>query len=105
MHYVAFGACLRLLFITLAWSFILVESKVQWTNCTDLTVKSNAPYYCANLTVPLDYTNSSSEPLTIRLVRVPATTPNPKGSVIFNFGGPGELSREVMVQDRLLHLA
>jgi hypothetical protein len=46
---------------------------------------------CGTLEVPLDYTNeSSSETITLELVKWPAATqPAPRGSILLNFGGPG----------------
>ncbi|KAL4866480.1 hypothetical protein BDV12DRAFT_199080 [Aspergillus spectabilis] len=49
---------------------------------------------CANLSVPLDYTKpDSAATLDLQLLRVPAVTEKKKGSILFNFGGPGFASR------------
>lgn len=46
--------------------------------------------YCAILTVPLDYTESSEgETLDLQLVRIKATKEPFKGSILTNPGGPG----------------
>lgn len=47
------------------------------------------PIFCANLTVPLDYTNvENGEILELNLVKVEASKPR-KGSIMMNPGGPG----------------
>lgn len=49
-----------------------------------------ATFECANLNVPLDYTDETSdEELELDLFRVPATEEPVLGSVLVNFGGPG----------------
>lgn len=49
---------------------------------------------CGNLEVPLDYTEpSSNATLTLQLARVPASSQPSKGSILFNFGGPGATGR------------
>lgn len=45
---------------------------------------------CATLQVPLDYSKPTGEALKLRLVRIPASTPNAQTkSIIYNPGGPG----------------
>ncbi|KAL2868904.1 alpha/beta hydrolase [Aspergillus lucknowensis] len=45
---------------------------------------------CANFTVPLDYTKPNSRAtLDLQLLRVPAVKQPKKGTILFNFGGPG----------------
>ena len=52
---------------------------------------------CATLRVPLDYTEpESTEFLDLNLIRVPATRGASKGSLLFNFGGPGDSGVEVL---------
>lgn len=46
------------------------------------------PIDCAQLTVPLDYTNPDSGDLQLQLLRVNATREPYLGSVLFNPGGP-----------------
>ncbi|KAL3482658.1 TAP-like protein-domain-containing protein [Aspergillus germanicus] len=63
---------------------------VTWGDC-----EFEAPgLQCANLTVPLDYTEpESNATLALQLLRVPAVAEQKKGSILFNFGGPGFASR------------
>ena len=57
-----------------------------WTDCP----KEQAPtQQCATLDVPLDYDRPSRGTVTLAIVRVPATGPDPVGSLFFNPGGPG----------------
>lgn len=64
-------------------------STLQWGNCT--TLNTTLPVQCAKLPVPLDYTNASSNAtLELDLIRYPATNGPSKGSVLLNFGGPGQ---------------
>ena len=51
----------------------------------------NVPIDCATLKVPLDYAdNDSNEKLTLNLVRSPATAVEKLGTILTNFGGPGQ---------------
>ncbi|KAJ3538915.1 hypothetical protein NM208_g5696 [Fusarium decemcellulare] len=46
--------------------------------------------FCANMTVPLDYTDTESNRThTVEVVKVAARVEKPRGSIILNFGGPG----------------
>ena len=72
------------------------SSGLDWQPCSDLNqllldfLHLEVPNFdCANLTVPLDYTDPNSEPLTLNLFRYNATQQPALGSVIINFGGPG----------------
>lgn len=48
------------------------------------------PLFCANLEVPLDYTEpDNGQVLPLQLIRIPASKEPVKGSIIFNPGGPG----------------
>ncbi len=63
------------------------QSDINWGACE---LKAGPGYDCANLTVPLDYTDSkSNRTLTLQLLRVPAVNTPKKGSILVNFGGPG----------------
>lgn len=71
-------------------------SKLSWTPCNlslgiaQWMFPPQYPYQCANLSVPLDYTDTdSSEELVLNLVRVEALNKPAKGSILFNPGGPG----------------
>lgn len=60
-------------------------SSIQWTNCT-----TTLPGACGTLTVPLDYTNTSSgRTLNLSLFRLDAKFKPSKGSILVNQGGPG----------------
>ncbi len=62
-------------------------SKLDWTACSD-SVEDSA-LECANLAVPMDYSQPSDVMIDIALVRVPATGADKLGSLLFNPGGPG----------------
>lgn len=67
---------------------------IKWGEC-DFVSLGNAPLECANLTVPLDYTKPvANETVSLSLVKVPATEKESKGSILFNFGGPGSEARQ-----------
>jgi hypothetical protein len=60
---------------------------IQWGPCG---FNGTLPITCAVLDVPLDYTNESSdEVLHLSLIKVDAAIQPSKGSILFNFGGPG----------------
>ena len=67
--------------------------KINWGPCTGLN--GTASILCGNLTVPLDYTEpNSNATLRLELLKVAATNAPSKGSILFNFGGPGIASRK-----------
>lgn len=70
---------------------------IDWSPCNQTELTSwgaSIAADCGALDVPLDYSNeSSTEKLTLELLRVPATVQPSKGSILFNFGGPGEPGR------------
>lgn len=78
-----------LLFVTHA------ATVIQWGTCTD-NFGSLLPVDCGTLLVPLDYTVTSNETYTLDLLRVPATVQPAKGSIVLNFGGPGEVGRATL---------
>ncbi|KAK3046035.1 hypothetical protein LTR09_012448 [Extremus antarcticus] len=53
-----------------------------------------ATFECANLSVPLDYTDDASDELELSLFRVAATEEPVLGNVLINFGGPGGTGAE-----------
>ncbi|KAF4631629.1 hypothetical protein G7Y89_g6499 [Cudoniella acicularis] len=68
---------------------------IQWGNCNETEVSSTLPIQCGNLDVPLDYTEpTSNAKLTLQLAKVPALSQPSKGSILLNFGGPGETGRD-----------
>lgn len=66
---------------------------IEWSHCE--VPGATLPLQCGTLVVPLDYTDNTSEAtLTLDLRRVPAAQLDEngkarKGSILFNFGGPG----------------
>lgn len=68
---------------------------VQWGTCTD-DFGSSVPVDCGTLLVPLDYTVTSNETYTLDLLRVPAAVQPAKGSIVLNFGGPGDVGRATL---------
>ena len=63
------------------------NSSIQWGPCK---INATVPIQCATLPVPLDYTDTASDKtLDLSLIRAPAKTKRSKGSILFNFGGPG----------------
>lgn len=68
---------------------------VQWGPC-GFEVET-LPLLCGSLSVPLDYlAPKSTETLEIKLAKVSATKQPARGSILFNFGGPGEGGRETL---------
>jgi hypothetical protein len=45
-------------------------------------------FECANISVPLDYTDDASPPLNLSVFRINASQEPVLGSVLMNFGGP-----------------
>lgn len=63
---------------------------VEWGPCAHDEGQYLLPVVCGNVSVPLDYSaQNSSERLVLQLTRVPALAGPSKGSILFNFGGPG----------------
>lgn len=61
---------------------------IKWGACD---LNTTLPVECATIPVPLDYTDdSSSKTLDLDLIRLPAANQPSKGSILFNFGGPGQ---------------
>ncbi|KAL0943214.1 uncharacterized protein CTRU02_201100 [Colletotrichum truncatum] len=66
---------------------------IEWGPCADWFT-GPVPIQCGNITVPLDYADpDSTETLEIELLKVPALKGPSKGSILFNFGGPGGPAR------------
>jgi hypothetical protein len=89
------------------------ENGIAWAPCPD-AINSlnpfNLTFTCGTLTVPLDYTDRSNEKtISLNLIKLPAAKKPSKGSILFNFGGPGgdgltNLAGSAQVIDKL-HLA
>ncbi|KAK5052069.1 hypothetical protein LTR84_002873 [Exophiala bonariae] len=78
------------------------DHSINWqTECSYLspdTPLPSTPLQCANLEVPLDYVNhSSNDTLSLTLVKVPARREPVLGSIIMNPGGPGGSGVEVAI--------
>jgi hypothetical protein len=74
--------------------------KLSWGACNASLVYNNTEVQCTRLAVPLDYTSSSSgsnNTLLLDLIRVPAWKGPSRGSILLNFGGPGENGISSMV--------
>ncbi|KAE8152058.1 TAP-like protein-domain-containing protein [Aspergillus avenaceus] len=85
---------MRLSFISLgllpalAWSTPLRRaSTIKWTPCE---ANQTEAIECGILPAPLDYTNNASNAtVNLELRRIPAANSPARGSILFNFGGPG----------------
>jgi hypothetical protein len=83
----------------------LSTHSIQWNECDPQLVELGTvhgvttEFFCANLVVPLDYTDlKSNKTHILELVRIPAKqNGGSKGSIIFNYGGPGDAGIETMV--------
>lgn len=81
----------------------LQPRNVKWAPCGDISLNTTWTYECGTLTVPLDYgspynrTRSSNSKVDLQLVRIPAPEQPSRGSVFFNFGGPGFPARNTLV--------
>jgi hypothetical protein len=69
------------------------ESRIQWTPCPAALNVHDAhkrTFQCGILAVPLDYSDSSSnQTLNLDIIKIPAIKDPKKGSILFNWGGPG----------------
>lgn len=68
------------------------NSSIKWTKCpSTVSDQSGLPVECAQYGVPLDYTDEKcNETTLLNLIRVPATKQPSLGSILLNYGGPGE---------------
>lgn len=73
-------------------------TSLDWTSCDldftsldqELIIKHGEPLFCANLSVPLDYTDTKSDrKIELQLIKVKANKEPFKGSILTNPGGPG----------------
>jgi hypothetical protein len=61
---------------------------IQWSPCN---LTGTTPILCGSLPVPLDYADpSSTATLDLELLKIPASKNSSRGSIFFNFGGPGD---------------
>ena len=62
----------------------------SWRSC-------DGKLQCATLTVPVDYSQPDGEQVNIAVARLRATQPDRRlGSLVFNFGGPGDAGTETL---------
>lgn len=62
---------------------------IQWGPCEIKT--KGLPVECGKVTVPLDYTDTSSnQTLDLAVIKYPAQNGPSQGSIMLNFGGPGQ---------------
>src|SRR3569833_2861676 len=85
----------------------LISSRgIRRGDCERLDTQGQ-PLQCATLPVPLDYTNpdSSDRNTLVRdLIRYPATNGTSKGTIMLNFGGPGEDGFLCLVENAVMFL-
>jgi hypothetical protein len=72
---------------------VRASPQISWSPCNETEFPSAISNDCGTLEVPRDYTDPDSEPLALELLRVPALVQPSNGSILFNFGGPGEAAR------------
>lgn len=71
------------------------NTEIKWGPCK---LNTTLPVQCAQLSVPLDYTNKScSDTLNLDLIKYPAQKQPKRGSILLNFGGPGQDGLESML--------
>jgi hypothetical protein len=69
------------------------QTGIKWSPCPQ-ALNAYDPYnrtfQCGTLDVPLDYTDkSSSAKLGLNIIKIPALKQPKRGSILFNWGGPG----------------
>jgi hypothetical protein len=70
------------------------NGSINWFHCAQ---NQTIPVTCGTLTVPLDYTDpSSNRTVDLQLLKVNATKQPSKGSILFNPGGPGDGGRTAL---------
>ncbi|KOV71744.1 peptidase [Streptomyces sp. NRRL WC-3618] len=76
----------------------LSSQKPDWVRCegTSDSPTPGSDWQCATLKVPLDYAKPDGETIGLALIRAKATGGNRIGSLLFNFGGPGQSGISVM---------
>ena len=83
----------------------LNATSLDWTPCDklpslyqEMIAESGEPFFCANLSVPLDYSNEKDDrTIDLQLIKVKATKEPFKGSVLTNPGGPGGAGVDLVV--------
>jgi hypothetical protein len=76
--------------------------QIDWAPCvndTEKGVKFPPRIQCATLSVPLDYTEKKSNARSlVELNRLPAAKTPSKGSILVNFGGPGQSGTKGLIK-------
>lgn len=81
-----------------------LDSKIEWGECNDPIINATMPSDCANFTVPLDYASEGGETIQLQLARVKALVQPAKGTILMNFGGPGEEARATLTGKKAIEL-
>ncbi|MEU0750295.1 alpha/beta fold hydrolase, partial [Streptomyces albogriseolus] len=63
------------------------DQKIEWAACEGTELPQDLQ--CGTVTVPLDYADPGKGTLELALARYRASSDDPRGSVLLNFGGPG----------------
>ncbi|GHE56148.1 alpha/beta hydrolase [Streptomyces cellulosae] len=63
------------------------DQRIEWAACEGTELPKDLQ--CGTLTVPLDYADPDKGTLELALARYRASSDDPRGSVVLNFGGPG----------------
>jgi hypothetical protein len=68
-------------------------TNIKWAPCPQALNKfdpHNRTLQCGTLDVPLDYTDKTSDlKLSLDIIKIPALREPKRGSILFNWGGPG----------------
>ncbi|KAI1459796.1 TAP-like protein-domain-containing protein [Annulohypoxylon moriforme] len=63
------------------------SSAIRWGPCK---LNTTLPVQCGKLQVPIDYSDNRTQALYLDLIKYPAQKQPKRGSIILNFGGPGQ---------------
>jgi pimeloyl-ACP methyl ester carboxylesterase len=78
-----------------------ISGSIEWSDCFG-PESPGTPFQCAGIEVPLDYSDSNGEKITIQMVRIPADPDFEYQGVLFtNPGGPGESGFDFLVSSGL----
>lgn len=82
------------------------DTKIDWRSCpSEYNDIAELPILCANLSVPLDYTDANNKAThTVELMKVEAVDGPSLGSIIFSWGGPGAEGMLNMAQVTSFHM-
>ena len=97
MHTSSLAAISALSLAALTRANPLPKNHIEWGDCEEGEFNTTLPIQCASIKVPLDYTAPNSTTFDLGLVKIPATKQPSRGSILFNFGGPGEEARQSLL--------